>query len=268
MKSQRVKTVAIFATIAAMAAALWSQQPQPQPKVVEAPLPGVSSQSYGVQSLGSFGPTSTPTITPTPTQTSTPDADGHLPHPNGVTRATRTFPGDHYPTAVAFLQNAIGNGTPAAIGTEIPMLVPLFSPRRGPGYGVALSPTQAAGLMAQLSAAPQATPRVQGYFLGFWGTAVPDVVSGKIALVTTFWNSQTPVPFPTKERWFDPTAQAQTLRPAGSSINTVPLVFVFEATTGGSFHLSEILDGTGDYEQTVKTLQQQGWGPYYTFRTP
>lgn len=216
-----------------------------------------------------FGPagTDTPTITPTPTLTSTPDATGHLPIPQ-VTAATRTYPGDHYATAVAFVQNNIQSGTAMPFATAVSLYAEIWAPTRGDGYGALVEPTNIAGYIAAFGASPQATPRTQGYFLSRWGTPDADSPSQLIAVVTTFWQQATPVAFPTDSLRLDPTAQWVKVIPGGMRIGSDPLVFVLRATSGGTYTLVSLIEGKDGYNQVVKDMQDAGWGPYYTFRTP
>lgn len=261
------KSLAIVATIAvAGLAALSLALPQ------RAPAPGVSmmsepTQNVQIMSLLDFDPTSTSTITPTPTRTPTPDATGHLPNP-AVTLATRTFPGDHFPTVVTLLQDIIdATPNPTTIATIVPSLVELWAPRQGDGYGMAVRAQDIVSYLQTFGAAPQGTPRVQGYFLSSGGTPqpTPGPAVDRIAIVTTFWNQSTPVPFPTDGLWFDPTAQAVKIKPGSGTVGSNPLVFVFVASPT-SQELVGIIEGKDGYYRVVELMQAHGWGSYFTFR--
>lgn len=230
-----------------------------------------AAPSPGDMPLG-LGPfyTNTPGTAPVPTATSTPDANWLLPIPQ-ATAATRTAPGDHYPTAVAWVQSLIA-GTPdvSSIEDASPYRVEVIAPSDGDGFGAMVRPTDIAGYLKLAGGDPQGTPSVQGYFLSKHGTPPAggsDPQGEYIAIITTFWGQATPVPFPTSSRWFDPTAQAVRIIMSGDDLRTDPLVFVFSVTSDG-YKLVSVLDGREGYEGMVRRLQRDGWGPYYAFTAP
>lgn len=221
----------------------------------------------GVSRFFDFGPTDTPGPTPSPTLTSTPDADGHLPNPQ-ATIATRTYPGDHFPTAVAFVQGLVA-GTPDAtkVHSAVPNLAEIWAPRLGPSRGMMVTADDIVTLLQNASVSPYATPMVQGYFLGHWGTPAPtpDPDMETIAVVVTFLGDGQPFPYPTDGRWFDPTAQAIRPRWAGHDVGVDPLVFVL-VVTSDSYRLVRIIDNYDGYDNLVRRMQEMGFGPYYSFR--
>lgn len=228
------------------------------------------AQSLRAGGIIDFYPSKTPTPTTAPTYTPTPDATGNLPIPV-VTAATRSLPGDHYPTTVAFVATLIAAETPnpTSVHSVVDGRVELWAPRSGLNYGASASADDVISYLGTLMYDPQATPMVQGYFLSHWGTPVstPDPDLDMIAIVTTFYNDTTPVPFPTDSQWFNPTAQAHRIRPSGDVIHTDPLTLVF-LVTDDSTQLVRIITNDSGYYGLVETMQYYGWGPYYTFRTP